>query len=117
MSAGVHDADLDAGRIAHLDFGGIGQAGELGDGEGVQVGPKHDRRALTVLQHADDAGATDTLCHFHANSFELLGHPSSRFLFLEGELGMGVEVLVELKQLLDIRGRPFARGFCVSRDR
>ena len=98
VAAGVHEADGLAVRILNADFAGIFQAGLLGDGESVQVGSEHEGRPLAVSQKADDAVPSDAPAHLEAQCLQLLSHALSGPRLLKGDLGVGVQVAVELEQ-------------------
>ena len=59
VAAGVHHADRRAAFVLRAHFRRVRQAGFLGDGQRIQIGPQHQRLARAVLQHADDAVAAD----------------------------------------------------------
>src|SRR5262249_30408100 len=71
-------------------------AGVFNDGQGVHVGADHDGGARAVLEDGDDAVAADLGGDLEAERLEFLGHAGGGQLLLEGQLGVGVEVLVEL---------------------
>ena len=59
VAAGVHHADGLPSSPGRGGLAGVRQAGGLGHGQGVEVGPDQDRRPLAVLQDADDAELAD----------------------------------------------------------
>ena len=73
--------------------------------QGVKVGAKQDRWALAIAKDAEEAMTADVLCDFDRGReiVELLGDEGGSFGFLEGDLGVGVEVFV--KSFVSCEGR------------
>ncbi len=95
VAAGVHHRDLGAGVVGGGRGARVRQARGLLHRQGVHVGAEHDHGALAVAQDGDHAGAA------HAGGDlpvalrrEPLRDQGRRALLLEGELGVGVQVLV-----------------------
>ncbi|CAM5388048.1 Cobaltochelatase subunit CobN OS=Streptomyces alboniger OX=132473 GN=cobN PE=4 SV=1 [Streptomyces alboniger] len=88
--AGVHDA---------LGAGGVGQAGALRHRERVHVGAEQDGRALAVRQYGHDAGAAHSGGDLVAVGGRAAGGLGGGAVLLEGELGVGVEVPVQLGEI------------------
>ena len=71
-------------------------AGGLGDGQRVHVRAQAQAAATAAThQPAHHAGAADTALHGVAPAFELVGHQRGRAVFLEGELGVAVDVAAQ----------------------
>ena len=93
---------------------GVGDAGLFGDGEGVHVAADEEGGAGAVFEQADDAegvGAirveADVVGYGVAGFAEGVGEESGGLLLVVGELGVGVELLVdgdERRKLLRFRG-------------
>ena len=123
VPAGVHHAGLFTapGRVARLR--GVRQAGLLDERQPVHVGADHERGAGTVLEHCDEAVAADAVLdlavvllrtrldpgiaearrHLEAKPLHFGGEHSGRALLLEGKLGIGVQMFVELAKRLAFR--------------
>lgn len=86
VAAGVHGA---------RNFGGILQPGVLGDRQRVHVGASQDYRTLAIAQDTHYSGAADQLDSI-AKIFKFLADPSRGFMFFQPQLGISVEMLVEL---------------------
>ena len=99
VTAGVHHAAFDAAGGRRGAGRGVGQAGLLGHRQPVHVGAQHDDGAGPVLHHRDDAGAADALGHREAQLARDRRQLGGGLVFLEAELGIGVEVAVERHQL------------------
>ena len=95
MPARVHH--WNGGTRCVLERGGarIGQPGGLLDGERVQLCPEQEGRSLSVSQHADDAVAPDVLGDFKAKGLEPCRELGCRFLLVERQLGILVQLLVQ----------------------
>lgn len=72
--------------------------GIFGDRQCVDVGACQHCRSLAVGQHAHDSGAAD-LVDLIAQGTELRGDPCGGVMFCQSQLGMPVEMLVELALL------------------
>ena len=55
-------------------------------------------RPVAVAQHPHDSALADAGGDFAAGLAQLLGHARRALRFLEGQLGVGVQMLVELEQ-------------------
>ena len=99
MAAGVGDRDVLAGVVGGPRRAGVRQAGVLGHGQGVDVGAQQHGRPVAVGQRGDDAGAADAPGHVVAQRLQTVGHDAGRPVLLEGQLGVGVQVLVEVLQV------------------
>ena len=85
---------------------GVGEAGLLDDGQGVEVGADQDGRPRPVLEHADDAELADAGRHLRPGLPQLLGDPPRGLRLLEGELGVAVQMVVEGDQLVEMLAGP-----------
>ena len=77
VAAGVHHADRLARVVGRRRLAGVGQAGGLGHGQGVEVRADQDGRPLAVLEDADDAELADAGRHLGPGLLQLLGDPSA----------------------------------------
>ena len=78
-----------------LDVRGVGQARLLLDRQGVELGAHHDHRPGPVAVDGDHAGPADVLGHLEAQRPHLAGEQRRGARLVHGELGVGVDVLVE----------------------
>ncbi len=120
MPAGVTDKGRPAVRAGRLHRAGISKTGLLLDRQRIELGAHQHGRPGAVSEHCDDARLADMLGDGEAQ----LAHPCREqrggAVFLEGELGMGVEIFVEALEVriglrqtgLDLRlgGRHVERG-------
>ena len=117
VAAGVHHADFLSGVVFRAHLARVRRAGFFPHRQAVQIGPDHDRRAVAVFHHPDDAIAdrvrflvfADVLGHFAAGGFEFLRHDPGRAFFLGRELGVSVQILVDREQGRQLRVRHFLR--------
>lgn len=91
MTTGVHDRSPARG-----DGTGIRQVGRFADRQGVHVGTEQDRRPVPVGQHADHPGSADPLVDLVAVFPEPGGHQRRGAVLLMGQLGIGVQIPVEV---------------------
>jgi hypothetical protein len=94
MAAGMRHRRLDVAQDLR-GRAGIGQAGLLRQGQGIELGAHHHGRARPVPVEGDDAGLADAFGHLVAQRPHLRGEPGRRARLLKAELGMAVDVLVE----------------------
>ena len=117
MTAGVHPA---------LMLRAVRKAVRLADRQAVHVGPEPDRaRRVADPQPADDPGLADPAMHLDAERLELGGDQIRGALFLEPELGVGMNIatppgqlVVKVADFLDYRHcrrSPLARSGGYSR--
>ena len=71
------------------------RAGVLLDRKAVQFGPEQHGGAVTVGQDADHPGAADAGLDREAVLLKLVGNPAGCPMLLVGQLGMGVQILIE----------------------
>ena len=95
VAAGVHDGHVVAGKVGDAHFAGVGQAGFLGDGQGVELGADHQRRAAPVFEHAHHAGAAEVFCHREASRAKFGGDAGGSVFLHQRKLRVTVQVLVE----------------------
>jgi hypothetical protein len=114
VAAGVHDARLGAARIAGRGLRGVGQAGPLGDGQGVEVGPQHHDRPFARAQDADDAVAADARRHLAAGLAPQARQLRRRLPLLERELRPGVELAVGLDEPRQLPRHPGPHGLVAA---
>ena len=86
---------LPSGSVA-VARAGVGQAGGLPDRQRVHVGAQHDRGAIAVGQQPDHAGAADALGDLVAGGLEALCRLAGGAVLLHRELGVRVDVAVEV---------------------
>src|SRR6266849_7490575 len=92
MAAGVHPTLM---RRA------VGKSVGLEDRQAVHVGPQPDRaRRVADPQPPDDPGLAEAAMHRDAEPGELVGDEIRGALLLEAELGVGVNVAAESRQLV-----------------
>jgi hypothetical protein len=96
VAAGVHHGHLVAVGIGGDDRAGVRKTGGLANRQGVHVGAQQHRRAVPVVQDADHAGAADALVHLEAGRPQSVGREPSGASLLARQLGIAVEVAVEL---------------------
>jgi hypothetical protein len=102
VAAGVHDADVVAFLVARAQLAGVGNPGLFNDGQSVHVGANEDRRAVAVLEDADDAMPTDFLGDFEAEGLEFLRQSRGGFLFLVGQFRECVKLFVKRVEAFDL---------------
>lgn len=97
MAAGVHHA---------LSPRSIGQAGFLQHRKRVELGAKADGAcAATAAQNTDDAGAADPFMHLvDAEGAQFLCNETRRFVFIESELRIGMDMVPPAYDLWCQRG-------------
>ena len=106
VAAGVHDRHRVAVRVRRDDLARIRQPCRLLDRKRIHVGPKEHRRAFTVAQHTNDSGSPEVCTHFVAVIAEPRRHLRRRHGLLMGELGMGVQLPVEILLPFTHPGKP-----------
>lgn len=99
MAAGMHAAG---------ELRGMRQLGQLLQRKTVHVGAQADGALarLIAADHADDAGLADILGDLDAPFAQLVGDELGRAMFLEAELGMGVDVAADRRELGVVRAEP-----------
>lgn len=75
---------------------GVVEPGVLPDRQGVHVGAQQDGGSVAVLQDADHPSPTHSTVDLVPGLFEARGCQFRRAGLLMGELGMGVDVSVEI---------------------
>ncbi|WP_329520823.1 hypothetical protein [Spirillospora sp. NBC_01491] len=85
-------------RVDARGGAGVREPGPLGDGQRVEVGAQQHGRAVAVAQQPGDAGAADAGGGLQTEAAEPPGDLGGRALLGEGQLRMGVQVLVERGQ-------------------
>ena len=73
----------------------ISEAGLLRHRKSIEFGTDHDRRARATLQYANHTGAADSRGHVEPEMTELVGYPGSRFLLMQREFRVAMQVHVE----------------------
>jgi hypothetical protein len=96
VAAGVRNRYLLALPVGGRLVADVGQTGLLPDRQGVHVGAQHHGRPLAVLEQTHHPGLTDASSHLEPGRFEPLGRLAGGALLLHGQLGVGVQVLVEV---------------------
>jgi hypothetical protein len=94
VPAGVHAAGMPRG---------VRLVGGLVHGQAVEVGAQADRPAAARVaagDHADEPGPREAAMHLDAERGEVPGHDVGRAPFLEGDLGMHVDVAAHGDQLV-----------------
>jgi len=95
VGARMHGRRILAGEILHGRGAGVGQTGLLRHRQGVHVAPDHDRGPGSVLQDRHHAGVADLFGDRITQNPQLLGQQGGGAGLHEGELGVGVQVLVD----------------------
>ena len=105
VAAGMHLAVV-ARAVRHLV--------RLKQGKRVHVGAQADRaRRVARAQRADDAGSGEAAVDLDSERFELGGHDAGGPRLLEGELGMGVDILAPRRHFVTLGGYAIADRHCV----
>ena len=102
VAASVHHADFRAVRTFGFGVTGVGEAGLFFYGKSVHIGSNHDSGARAIAENGDDPirpGArgfvlAEMVGDFVAEGAQFGGDDRGSFLFLSGELGMLVKMLV-----------------------
>ena len=111
VGAGMHHRVFTTAMVNIRVRGRIGKTRLFRDRKPVHIGAQHEGRALTVLQHRDNAGAADALGHVITQRAQFGGQARGGFVFLVGEFRMSVEMPVETFQIgLVIGGDRRAQG-------
>ncbi len=95
VTAGVHDGHRRPGEILRDHRARERNAGLLRHGQRIELGSKHDRRAGTVSQETDNAGAADARRHLVSERLETRGELRGGLHFLKGQLRIAMDVLIE----------------------
>ena len=104
VTAGVHHRHvLAVGALAAVGRRVV-EAGPLEHRERVHVGPEQHGRAVAVGQQADDAGAADARRRLVAEVAQPRGHDPGRPVLGERELGMRVQIAIDLGQVSQVNG-------------
>ena len=96
VAAGVHHRQLVALGVGGGHLAGVGQPGRLLHRQRVHVRPQQHSRARAVAQHPDHSGAAHPLVNGIAGSAQPLREQSRRPVLLVRELGVSVDVPVQL---------------------
>jgi len=107
VAAGVHDAHLLAALVTRLHLAGVTQPRLLDQGQRVGVAADQDGRPVAVAVGADDAVAAHLLGDGEAGLAQLFRHAGGRARLLQGQLGRGVQVLVQRFEALVLGGEAF----------
>ena len=111
VTAGVHDRHVPPVRVRGAHRARVGQTRGLGNGQRVHVGPQQDHPPLTSPQDTGHACSADPLRHRETPTPEPVGSNPGRPVLGEGELGVTVEVAIDLleagKQIFARDGRHY----------
>ena len=111
VSTGMHDGNLPPVRVDPSGLAGERQTRVLGNGQRVHVGPQQDHRPLAATQDTGHACSADPLRHRETPTPEPVGSDTGRPVLGEGELGVTVEVAIDLleegKQIFARDGRHY----------
>lgn len=88
-----------AGGVLGAGRAGVRQAGLLADRQGIHVGAQQNGRTVAVGQQADHTGAADPVVHLVAAAPQAFRHTNRGPVLLVAQLGVGMQVLVEVFQL------------------
>ncbi len=100
MPAGMRNGDSAAGRIDGYSGARVRQARSFSDRQRVHIGAQHDHRSIPVAQHRDYASASDASGDVETQGFERGHHGGGRVMFLHRQLGVAVQVAIQLRDLL-----------------
>jgi hypothetical protein len=110
MAAGVHQAGVAAGMGKAVGFVHRQRVHVGAQADGAAAGP-----AVAPVHDAHHAGAPQAAVQRDAPSGQLRGHQVRRALFLEAQLGVGVDVAPQRGKLVgtadDVGVQPRGRGF------
>jgi hypothetical protein len=95
VPAGVHHWDLVTVGVHAMGAAGVGQPGLLGYRQAVHVGSEQGGRALAIAQGPDDPGSAYAGGCLVSKLAQMVSHDRRRPDLLEGQLRMGMQVLVE----------------------
>jgi hypothetical protein len=113
VAAGVHHRDGLAVLVRRCGRAGVGQPRQLLDRQSVHVRAQHDGGAVAIAQQPDDARLPDPRRHVVAGGTQPLRGDPRRAGLLHRELGVRVDIGVELLQLRKQRvegGEQLAHG-------
>ena len=85
--------------VVRGDPAGVRQPGRFLDRERVHVGSQHHRWAVTVREHADDARPADARRDLVTGALEPVSRSARGALLLQRQLGMRVQIAVEVLEL------------------
>jgi hypothetical protein len=85
----------------------------LGDRQRVHIGAEHEDFAVAVFQHANNAMPADTACYLDAKRPQLLGHPGSRLLLLQGKLRVLMQMAIKLNERGLVLFKPGVWSHCI----
>ena len=99
VAAGVHYAHVLAVVLGGY-FRGKGQAGFLGDRQGIHIrAQRHHRSGLSAFQNSDDAGMGNAGLHVDIHGPEGFGNLLCSLVLAVGELRVGMEMTAQLHHL------------------
>src|SRR5678816_471905 len=114
VTAGVHYGNRRACEILGHDRARERRAGFFGDGQSIQFRAKHDRRSGAVSQKAHDSSSPHAGRDLVAERLQPRSELRRSLHFLEGELGVAMDVLIERLEIrivrVDLRGRLCIHG-------
>ncbi len=101
VPTGMHDEHfISCDRVCLLCTRRVFEPGFFFYRQTVHVSSHHDQRPVTVLKHRDHAGATHAFGHVEASQAEFHGHASRRFGLNRRQLGITVEMIEQLGEVL-----------------
>ncbi len=101
MAAGVHHRDVVPVPVGGPPLAGIGEARFFPHGQRVHVGADQCGRPGAVGEDADHAGAAYIRRDVESRGSELVGRQRRGAMLLQGQLGVGVQIAVQLPQVGD----------------
>jgi hypothetical protein len=102
VSAGVHNADVNAGIVFGVNVACVRQPGLLFDGQSIHIGANQDGGTRTIFHYGDDAVTLplrvgifpDVLGDVVTEAAEFIGEQCRGFILVMRKLRSGVERLV-----------------------
>jgi hypothetical protein len=101
MTTGVHHRYVMPVRVGLPHPAGVRQTGPLLDRQGIHVRPQQHGGPGAIAQQPDHAGAADALGHLESEIPQVPADDPGGADLLEGQLRMGVQILVQRHQLTD----------------
>ena len=116
VAAGVHHAHGIAVFIACGDGAGVGLPGFFNYGQRIHVGAHQQGGPRAVFQQSNDAIAAYVFSYFETSLPQFGGHAAGGLGLVKGQLGMGVQMLVQALQIgvISSVGRTGRRYFALQ---
>ena len=95
VPAGVHHPNVATGVVGGAHFAGVGQTGFFFDGERIQLGAQHDRRARSVLEYGHDSAAAHVFGDLISGTAPARGQLHRSFCFMRRQFRVLMQIEVE----------------------